>query len=309
MKNKIVKALLAASIIASVLMPVTTYAQSKENEAVVEEVGEDGKPFSVPGNGQLLEDISEDSTKQFITVQTKNNQTFFMVIDRAQSTENVYMLSLIDEDDLSEFLKDAKAADTGVVLPGTEEKPEEPVQGSANVPEETKVPQKKDNTNTLLFLVIGIFAVAVAAGYYFKIYKPKKDAADEREEGIEDDGYEYEDDSEEYDEPEEYEDDQDEYEDEDSYEDPDDSEDQDEEDYEDSEEETYDLDTEQDDESEYAEQESYEENEESATVSEDDPKTYEIEEDDPEEEPEPEKKPAPQNKRGHGRKNRMRYSR
>ena len=58
-----------------------------------------GAPFSVPGNGQLADDLSGDESKQFLTIQTKNGNTFFMVLDRSNNTENVYMLSMIDEND------------------------------------------------------------------------------------------------------------------------------------------------------------------------------------------------------------------
>lgn len=62
-------------------------------------------PFSVPGNGSLADDKSGDSTKEFLTVQTKNGNTFFLVLDRSSNKENVYMLSMIDEDDLAELLR------------------------------------------------------------------------------------------------------------------------------------------------------------------------------------------------------------
>ena len=48
--------------------------------------------FSVPGNGSLADDKSGDSTKEFLTVQTKNGNTFFLVLDRSSNKENVYML-------------------------------------------------------------------------------------------------------------------------------------------------------------------------------------------------------------------------
>ena len=69
---------------------------------------EEGTPFSVPGNGQILDDKNNDSTKQFLTVQTKNGNTFFLVLDRSSSTENVYMLSMVDENDLAEFVPEKK---------------------------------------------------------------------------------------------------------------------------------------------------------------------------------------------------------
>ena len=38
---------------------------------------EEGTPFSVPGNGELLDDKKEDESKEFLTIQTKNGNTFF----------------------------------------------------------------------------------------------------------------------------------------------------------------------------------------------------------------------------------------
>ena len=60
--------------------------------------------FSTPGNAQLVDDKENDDTKQFLTIQTKKGNTFYMVIDRSSNTENVYMMSLVDENDLAEFL-------------------------------------------------------------------------------------------------------------------------------------------------------------------------------------------------------------
>jgi hypothetical protein len=51
-----------------------------------------------------VDDKENDSSKQFLTVQTKNGNTFYMVIDRSGTSENVYMMSLVDENDLAEFL-------------------------------------------------------------------------------------------------------------------------------------------------------------------------------------------------------------
>lgn len=48
--------------------------------------------FSTPGNAQLVDDKENDDTKQFLTIQTKKGNTFYMVIDRSSNTENVYMI-------------------------------------------------------------------------------------------------------------------------------------------------------------------------------------------------------------------------
>ena len=55
-----------------------------------------------------MDDKENDSSKQFLTVQTKNGNTFYMVIDRSGTSENVYMMSLVDENDLAEFLDEKR---------------------------------------------------------------------------------------------------------------------------------------------------------------------------------------------------------
>ena len=119
MKNKVMKKVLMIMLSATMLIgsaSVTAFAQANENaeqaetaEQVIEEQpteqpATEGTPFSTPGNGQLVDDKENDSSKQFLTVQTKNGNTFYMVIDRSGTSENVYMMSLVDEQDLAEFL-------------------------------------------------------------------------------------------------------------------------------------------------------------------------------------------------------------
>ena len=111
MKKKIRKLAVMFAMMVMILSSgtVTAYAyvdETEEEPVIMEETPEETEntPFSVAGNGQLLDDITDDETKQFLTVQTKNGNTFFMVIDRSRNSENVYMLSLVDENDLAEFL-------------------------------------------------------------------------------------------------------------------------------------------------------------------------------------------------------------
>ncbi len=61
--------------------------------------------FTPEGNLTLIDDFlfrdaEGELSKQFITVQTKGGSTFYIVIDRAGETENVYFLNLVDEADL-----------------------------------------------------------------------------------------------------------------------------------------------------------------------------------------------------------------
>lgn len=134
-----------------------------------------GTPFSVPGNGQLVDDMADDESKQFLTIQTKNGNTFFMVLDRSNNTENVYMLSMIDENDLAEFIGETKEEpeqeQPSVIIPETE-KPSAPEEPET----ETEQEEKKGGMNTgALFAVIVLLAGGIGGFYYFKVLKPRQD--------------------------------------------------------------------------------------------------------------------------------------
>lgn len=159
MKNKVMKKILMIMLSSTILMgsaSVTAFAQANENaeqtEAVEQVIEEqpaeqpttEETPFSTPGNGQLVDDKENDSSKQFLTVQTKNGNTFYMVIDRSGTSENVYMMSLVDENDLAEFLDEneetEKKEESAVVLPETTAAPE---------PETTVQPETEVNPESV----------------------------------------------------------------------------------------------------------------------------------------------------------------
>ena len=154
-----------------------------------------GTAFSTPGNGEVKDDITDSSSKEFLTVTTKNNNTFYIVIDRSATSQNVYMLSQVDENDLAEFLdKDSTAT---VVTPQTDTSNVvlDETESNDDTDKETSVDtQKKDQTNTNMGAMAAILILAlggVAAYYYFKIYKPKKEAEeDDQPEGLETEGLE-----------------------------------------------------------------------------------------------------------------------
>ena len=156
--------------------PITEEPSDTESAETEESQGRvQGTPFSVPGNGQLVDDMEDDESKQFLTIQTKNGNTFFMVLDRSNNTENVYMLSMIDEDDLAEFIGETEekpeAEQPSVVIPETE-KPSVP-----DEPETEKEPEEKRggmNTGALLAVVV-LLAGGIGGFYYFKVLKPRQD--------------------------------------------------------------------------------------------------------------------------------------
>lgn len=156
--------------------PVTEEPSDTEEPEDEEPQGRvQGTPFSVPGNGQLVDDVADDESKQFLTIQTKNGNTFFMVLDRSNNTENVYMLSMIDENDLAEFIGETKEEpeqeQPSVIIPETE-KPS--VQEEPET--ETEPEEKKGGMNMgALLAVIVLLACGIGGYYYVKVLKPRQE--------------------------------------------------------------------------------------------------------------------------------------
>lgn len=101
--------------------------------------------------------------RQFITFQTKNGKTFYLIINHDEDSENVMLLSEVSEDDLLNMVEKKEAPKQEVVK-------EEPVK------EEVK-PEKKDEKSNLGTYIILLLVVggALGAGYYFKVVKKKED--------------------------------------------------------------------------------------------------------------------------------------
>ena len=178
---------MAVAILLSGTMTVYAYVDETEETAAEPVISEETPekteitPFSVAGNGQLLDDITDDETKQFLTVQTKNGNTFFMVIDRSRNSENVYMLSLIDENDLAEFLgEDETELEEEKPAVAVEEPRLEPVQ------EEPRTePEKGGMGMGAVLTMILLGAGSIGAYYYFKIWKPKREEEEAESEDLE----------------------------------------------------------------------------------------------------------------------------
>ena len=164
-----------------------------EEEQTGENQKKDVNAFSTAGNGQVQDSIGDSSTKEFYTIKTKNNNTYYLVIDHANNIDNVYMLSEIDENDLKQFLSEdttsgiSSSVTAGIVLDEEQKK-------SKNInsveSEEQKSDSKKEKTKDAGTVVgYGAFAVmiviGVAVGYYFKVYKPKKAGEETPDEGLE----------------------------------------------------------------------------------------------------------------------------
>ena len=180
MRNKYWRFIWGAAMLSILFLTI-----SVEVRADVVTENTNGKPFAIEGNGQLVDDAIDDDTKEFITVQTKNNQTYFVVIDRANSANNVYMLSMIDEDDLEAFLNDK---DNVPVIDDISDL--EALQEQTDSAEDEKISTQSSGSGVMMYVFLIIVIGGILGGYYYlKIYKPKQAENNAESENLEYGGY------------------------------------------------------------------------------------------------------------------------
>lgn len=123
------------------------------------------EPLTPDGNGTIADDTASGS-KQFITVQTKNGNYFYLILDRDREGENAYMLSQIDEADLEEFVEKEEPEMQSPIF----EEPEITVPEPEPAPE----PAKTVNAGNAIVTLLILAALGGGAFYYFKVLPDKK---------------------------------------------------------------------------------------------------------------------------------------
>ena len=169
-----------------------------------------GISLTPDGNMSLVDDIFQGESynegeqrviqsKQFITVQTKLGNSFYIIIDRSKDGENVYFLNLVDESDLLSLMEEAPEA------PSEPEKPaecscedkcelgsvnaecevckmdltkcmgkEKPKEEATPDGAEKEAPKKEKKSVNPALLLLPLLALAGGGAYwFFKIRKPK----------------------------------------------------------------------------------------------------------------------------------------
>ena len=166
-------------------LPVTEATQPEatpETAAPEEPEPYEGEPIDGEGNAYTRDLLYDKATnKQFITVQTKTGNTFYVVIDydapinEEEEQYQTYFLNMVDEAGC-----EAGAVNTECPVcktnmsecTGAVPEPEEPVEG-----EKTEVPEEPENASPNIALIIGIIALVGIGGgayYYFKFVRGKK---------------------------------------------------------------------------------------------------------------------------------------
>lgn len=144
-----------------------------------------GQALTEPGNGQVQDNIKDGSSKEFYTITTANNNTYYLVIDHSSTIDNVYMLSRIDENDLKDFV-DESITETPQTPPSVIiDEPETEKPAVETEPEKEAAEQKAPSGSMILFGLLAAGLLGVGAYVYFKIYKPRQEAEDTESEHME----------------------------------------------------------------------------------------------------------------------------
>lgn len=186
--------------------PVKNTDENEESsETTIVEKNE--APIIPNGNATVIEDVNADVVdRQFLTVQSKNGNTFYLVVDKdSKGKENVYFMNLVDEYDLMAFAEDIpenvqaamdKENGASPAKPATDENgnPLEAPTDENGEPVEDNADKKTENSDGGNGLLIFVGVLALGGGgafYYFKVYKNKpkapkqSDYSDEDEEDYE----------------------------------------------------------------------------------------------------------------------------
>ena len=153
----------------------------------------------VDSAGEEME--KSNASKEFYTIQTESEKTFYLIIDRTGESETVYFLTEIDENDLlnvtekqSETLPKNSAALESAIPTGNEEllnkeesSTEVVTETENSTPEDMAVEKQETETpkdnSTVVYIVLAVVCVmAVGIGYYLKVYKKKEENFEEDEE-------------------------------------------------------------------------------------------------------------------------------
>ena len=180
-------------MMSTIIFPVAAFAGGGENIDTTPKLPEESIPVTTPltpdGNLTLVDDIKveESKDKQFVTLQSKNGNYFYLVIDRSGDKENVYFLNLVDEADLMALIEDNSKKTEPPKVCTCSEKCEignvnstcpvctndlNQCVGKASAPVD-KAPEKKSNAGSVLVILLLVGGLG-GAFYFLKMLKNKQ---------------------------------------------------------------------------------------------------------------------------------------
>ncbi len=151
-----------------------------------------GETFTPDGNGTLVDSATSADNKHFYTIQTPAGNYFYLIVDGDRDSDNVYMTSLITEQELLSMIEqqsdDGTATGSGSssILPserdvfgdgstGSSEDGESTEDASASdeVDSVEKAKESSSKQNTMYLIIFLITVICVAAFFIYKAIKEK----------------------------------------------------------------------------------------------------------------------------------------
>jgi hypothetical protein len=135
--------------------------------AVETVTGTNGNALTPDGTGEVLDNATEQDGKEFFSITTDEGNIFYLIVDRARNSENVYLLDAVDENDLQALaVTEAPSAETTTITTT-----------AAAEPEPAPAKEEKSGIGKIgIFLIVGILVGGIA--YYIKIVRPKQQGND-----------------------------------------------------------------------------------------------------------------------------------
>jgi len=185
--------------------PTPTPTPPPTDAAIPETPTGNMRPLTPDGTGTVVDNAHGSDGIEFFTIGTEDGNVFYLIIDRQRSTDNVYLLNAVTEEDLISLAQAGgrEVAPSGINnnevaiptpdgIPSVTQPPNEPYDPDETEDEPPATTTARSNDNSML-IIIGVAVLAVGgAGYYFKIVRPKQNSIYDDED--EDDAYGYEDD-------------------------------------------------------------------------------------------------------------------
>lgn len=122
------------------------------------------------GNMTLVTDITGDaaSTKEFLTVTSKNGNYFYIIVDRSKKGENtVHFLNQVDEYDLLALLSEEEIQEHVQPTPTPTPVPT-PIAVVTPTPEPSPEPDSDINPRAIVLLVLTVILIVLVILYFLK---------------------------------------------------------------------------------------------------------------------------------------------
>lgn len=175
-----------AVVLCMAALPLTAYAgggdETEEPPAeTVEAVEAEPNPFTPGGTGTVMDTATDENGKLFFTITTPSENVFYLVIDQQRTDNNVYFLGAVTENDLLALAEPSDSTGNESALPD-DSASAEPEPATTTDPAEEQEPEAEAEQELgggagMIILAVVVILGAGGAGYYFKIYRPKQEAA------------------------------------------------------------------------------------------------------------------------------------